>query len=797
MTTTGSSFQSTGSGPALPPLPPAQLSGGSIDTNVSPLGTDDSNTGLGGLIRTIKRRQGVFLFSSALISSLMALNTWRELQFNPIYSGNFRLQIESALSDDQALGAEGKLETLARAKTRSNIPALRAILTSPFIVAPVAERMGLQTRDISDRLQIDQADGTTAVMNVSLSWKNPEQGRLILENLAKDYVQFSLKQRQQSSDAGMKWLQSQAPSIIANVNRYEAKLRNFRENNLVIDPTKNADAIILQRDALVSQVSALQLAQTQIQNQINTVESGKFTYTPSGAPSPIQQLGRQGTLIPSSAQPSQQVLEETVGSNSPSAEYQRFQIELARARAVYRDDSPIVKSIKARRDALAPVIKAQQLESLREQLFQNVKKQDELNRQILLLNQNFKNNPAKLKEFNDITQNLASARENYASYVSAMENFKLEKARFATPWQVISPPYFNDRPVSPNVQDSLLRALLFGLLGGLGAAVIRDRTDDVFHTPSEAERDLQLPVLGLIPYLPLEPGLNISKSISNMTASERFAIKESLRSLFTTFRLLRADRDIKLVGVTSSTQGEGKSTAISIFARTLADLGLKVLVVDADMRLPTQAKYLGVASGSEGFSSLLTDSRISFESVVVNVQENFDFIPSGPKPPDPAKLLNSARCQEVVEMIRTSSDYDIVLFDTPPCLMLADPILLGEKLDGILFLVGLGKVSRRLAPQASRRIKATGVDVLGMICNQVSFPTNLNDYGYEYGYYYHYGYSYSDSYKNKGFNSYIRKAKDSYFSNRYIQEGAIPAETLSSQASEADEDLEKGSNSVK
>jgi len=111
--------------------------------------------------------------------------------------------------------------------------------------------------------------------------------------------------------------------------------------------------------------------------------------------------------------------------------------------------------------------------------------------------------------------------------------------------------------------------------------------------------------------------------------------------------------------------------------------------------------------------------------------------------------------------------------------MLADPILLGEKLDGILFLVGLGKVSRRLAPQATRRIKATGVDVLGMICNQVSFPTNLNDYGYEYGYYYHYGYSYSDSYnKKKGLDGYFKKAKNSYFSNRYIQEGAADTDSL-------------------
>ena len=794
MTTTGSSFQPAGSKSQLPTLPPAQLGGSSSDMGLSPLGSDSSGSGFGGLLRLLKRRQGVFLFTTALISGILALNTLRERQFNPIFAGNFVLQIESAAPEETILAGEGKIETLARAKTKNNIPALRALLTSPLVVAPVAERLGLKASDIIERLSIDQGTDTTAVMKVSLTWRNPEQGRLILDNLAKDYVRFSLIQRQQSIDSGMKWLDSQAPSILSNVNRYESKLRAFREKNLVLDPTVNASAIIAQRDALVTQVSKLQADQVQIQNQIKTVRSGKLSYTPSGAPSPIQTFGRQGTLIPSPAESAGQVLQETVGTANPSSEYQRFELELAKARATYRDDSPVVQSILARRNTLAPVVQSQQLDALRERLFQNVKQQDELNRQILLLNENFKRSPEMLKEYTDISRKLENARLNYASYISAMENFKLEKARFVTPWQVISPPYFEASPVSPNILDNFLRALLFGLVGGLAAAFIRERTDNVFHTPADAERELQLPVLGLVPYLPLEPGMNISKSIANMTSSERFAIKESLRSLFTTFRLLRADRDIKLVGVTSSTQGEGKSTAISVFARTLADLGLKVLVVDADMRLPTQAKYLGMAAAGEGFSTLLTDSKTSLESIVVNVQENFDFIPSGPKPPDPAKLLNSARCQDVIQFIRSSTDYDIVLFDSPPCLMLADPILLGEKLDGILFLVGLGKVSRRLAPQATRRIKATGVDVLGMICNQVSFPTNLNDYGYEYGYYYHYGSSYSDTYKTKGLDGYFTKAKNSYFSNRYIQQGAAHTDSLS--AIEQDQIQDDAKNEV-
>jgi capsular exopolysaccharide synthesis family protein len=301
----------------------------------------------------------------------------------------------------------------------------------------------------------------------------------------------------------------------------------------------------------------------------------------------------------------------------------------------------------------------------------------------------------------------------------------------------------------------------------------------------EAEKELQLPVLGLIPYLPLEPGVEISTSIAKMSASERFAIKESLRSLFTTFRLLRADRNIRLVGVTSSTQGEGKSTAVTIFARTLADLGLKVLVIDADMRLPMQTRYLGLAQG-EGLSSMLTDPSIDIKTLIKPIQDNLDIIPAGPKPPDPAKLLNSGRAQEVINEIRALPEYDIVLFDAPPCLMLSDPILLGEKLDGILFLVGLGKVSRELAPQACRRIKATGVDVLGLICNQVNFPSRLNDYGYEYGYHYHYAYANASGYSSstygeglgkyaKGVGNYVRRYRDSYLTDRYIKDGSSAA----------------------
>lgn len=743
----------------------------------SPLGPsleDRSSGGVSGLVRTVKRRQGLFLFVFALVTGALAVDTLRQRIFSPVYQGGFQMQISNPFDENRKSQIDsngGTVEQIARSSVQNDVPSLVVLLRSPLLIKGLAEKNGVGMNEVINNLSIAPASGDVQnVLNVTLRWRDPVKGRAILNQLSQEYTNFSLTQRQATLDSGVNFLDQQAPDLLSRVEKLQTELRTFRERNNFLEPATQGAAIQASRDGLVTELRQLQVSQAQLESQLSSVKAGRLQFNGSGAPTAVATLGPTSLATA----PRDNGAQAAVGTPTPVQQLSQLEQDLATARATYRDDSPVVQSIKARRDQLLPVVQGQAVDSLRAGLLANAAQQDEINRQILLLNDNFRTSPRKIKEYEDVQQRLSVARDNYSSYIRARETFRLERARSTTPWQVIAPAEFTEVPVEPNIQRNLLRALVLGLLAGLGAAILRERTDNVFHTPMEAERDLQLPVLGLIPYLPLEPGVEISTSIAKMSASERFAIKESLRSLFTTFRLLRADRDIRLVGVTSSTQGEGKSTAVTIFARTLADLGLKVLIIDADMRLPMQNRYLGVEPG-DGLSSLLSDPNIKPEQVIQTIQENLDVMPAGPKPPDPAKLLNSARCQEVVAEIRALPGYDIVLFDAPPCLMLADPILLGEKLDGILFLVGLGKVSRQLAPQAARRIKATGVDVLGLICNQVNFPSRLNDYGYEYGYYYHYAYAsnygsnrYSTYGKyGKGFMGYVKRYRDSYVNNRY------------------------------
>jgi succinoglycan biosynthesis transport protein ExoP len=226
---------------------------------------------------------------------------------------------------------------------------------------------------------------------------------------------------------------------------------------------------------------------------------------------------------------------------------------------------------------------------------------------------------------------------------------------------------------------------------------------------------------------------------------ERFALRESLRNLSTNFRMLRADRPVRLMTVTSTTQREGKTTIVALFGLTLSELGQRVLLVDADMRRPSLHRRLGMTN-ERGISNAFTDPDLQLRSLIQPVTERLDLISGGPAVPDATKLLSSDRCTALVDEIRGLEGYDIVLFDSPPSLNLADPLLLSVHLDGLLFLVGVQRVDRSLPEQAIERIRDTGVDLLGLVSNQVVPPVGSSGFGYGYGAGYGYGYGHYGHY---------------------------------------------------
>ena len=721
---------------ALDGLPPPLASG------AEPPGGGSS--GLGQLLRTVKRRQGTFVLTFIVVSSILTANTLRQRLFAPVYEGGFEMQIVNPFEmngagvDRGTRGSDsGLVESIARGGNRNDLPNMVRLLRSPLLIAPVADQQAVSMQLVMRSLRFGlPQEGASNILAVSLRWDDPVKGKQILDALARSYVVFSQVQRQEALDSGVRFLGKQAPELLARMDRLQDELRRFRVHFGYLDPTAQSSQLQASRDSLTGALRDLQRQQATLESQLGSTRIGRLQLQGSGAPSADLQLGPSG-LATAPRTDLREVAATGAATATPIAELQLIEKDLASARATFKESSPTIAALRARRAKIMPVVQRQTVDSLTAALLSNGAQQDEVNRQILLLDGKFRASPERIKEYESLQQRLAVARENYTSYIRAREAYRLEQARSTTPWKVIAPAEFNPVPVEPDLQQGLAQALLLGLMLAVLGAYLRDRTDRVFHTPEEAEKALQLPVLGLIPFLPLEDDKTIAASLADMGEAERFAIKESLRGLFTTFRMLRVDSQPRLIGITSSTQGEGRSTAVAVFATTLAALGLRVLVVDGDLRLPNQQRLFGLGKG-EGFSSLLLNPALGVADLIQPVNDHLDLLLAGPKVPDPARLLNSLRCREVMAQIRQLPNYDLILVDTPPCLLITDASMLGEQLDGMLFLVGLGKVRGDMAPQACRRIEAAGVDLLGTICNQQILPTRLNDYGHDYGYVHHY-----------------------------------------------------------
>ena len=233
---------------------------------------------------------------------------------------------------------------------------------------------------------------------------------------------------------------------------------------------------------------------------------------------------------------------------------------------------------------------------------------------------------------------------------------------------------------------------------------------------------------------------------------QRFFFQEAFRNLYTSIRFLDTTTEIKTIVLTSSLPKEGKTLTNILLSKTLADLGVRILLIDSDLRKPQVHYRLGL-NNLKGFSNLIIDPDMQIKEVMNKIPnyDNWDVITGGTLPPDPARLLGSQRFKNLINSFKSSGEYDIILIDSPPILGIADPLLISEVVDGIILLIGLGAVDRSLPREAINKIKSLGLNFYGIVTNQTQKNIGLDrKYGYT-------------GYKNKygGYKSY-RYSKEYY-----------------------------------
>ncbi|MDD2235034.1 MAG: CpsD/CapB family tyrosine-protein kinase [Desulfitobacteriaceae bacterium] len=214
-------------------------------------------------------------------------------------------------------------------------------------------------------------------------------------------------------------------------------------------------------------------------------------------------------------------------------------------------------------------------------------------------------------------------------------------------------------------------------------------------------------------------------------------IAEAYRTLRTNIQFASVDLKNKKIMITSSGPGEGKSFTIANLAVSMVNAGESVLIIDADLRKPTQHKIFEL-NNEEGLSSALVQGQEYKKYLKETSVVGLSVLTSGPIPPNPAELLGSKRMKCLLEEV--SKHFNIILIDTPPIIAVTDAAIIAQEVDGVIFILAYGEVNKDLVKSAKEQLDKVGAKILGAVINKIDMKAN------EYHYYYR---SYDADHKKK------------------------------------------------
>jgi capsular exopolysaccharide synthesis family protein len=281
----------------------------------------------------------------------------------------------------------------------------------------------------------------------------------------------------------------------------------------------------------------------------------------------------------------------------------------------------------------------------------------------------------------------------------------------------------NGNPVSPKPMRNMLLGLIAGLGLGLGIAFLRDRLNDAVRSPDEVPAKLGLPLLGTTPIV-------ASDKVTSDLSLPSSGLAEAYHSIRSSIEFATTSGAPRSLLITSSRPGEGKSTTALAMAADFSTVGLKVLLVDADLRRPSLHKALGIPN-ENGFVHVLI-GRVPIDQAVRHL-DGIDFLPSGAIPPNPTELLAPNNVREFIRTVSTK--YDLVIFDGPPVMGLADSPQMSSVVESTV-LVMESAAHRGHARTVIRRLRAAKANVVGIVLTK--FSSKYSGYGHDYGYYYEY-----------------------------------------------------------
>jgi capsular exopolysaccharide synthesis family protein len=283
-----------------------------------------------------------------------------------------------------------------------------------------------------------------------------------------------------------------------------------------------------------------------------------------------------------------------------------------------------------------------------------------------------------------------------------------------------------DEASSPKTVQNVLIGSLTGLLIGAALAVARLRLDRTVKDVDEAADLAEAPVIGTI----IRDEVLVKRHV--VVGRDNTRTVEDYRQLRTNLQFLDVDRPPRVIMVSSAVPSEGKTTVVVNLALALGEAGRRVTVIEADLRRPKVARYMGLVGGA-GLTNILAGAAEVHEVVQSYGDGHVSVIASGPTPPNPGELLSSRQMSELIDKLRLENDF--LLVDAPPLLPVADATGLAAAMDGVLLSVRYGSTTKAQLRQAAKALQRVNANTLGVILNIVPPKAGAAAaYGYGYSY---------------------------------------------------------------
>ncbi len=724
----------------LPPVIPAVVEEDEDEIDLSQIGT-------------IVRRRWPLILGVALIVGVGV--GARTLTQEPVYSGNFQLLLGS-VSGQPSLPEELQLLQGNFSNTQEDFDTRIEVLKSAQVLTPILQAIQARYPDLTYRelagnenknpLSIARLRETT-ILTVNYESSDPEEIKYVLDQIASGYISFSINEQRVGSQQGLQFAQEQLPELEERVDLLQGQLEQFRQQYNLIDPQVQSESVANQLSKISEerQQAQIQLGEAQTLYQTLAGQLG-LDLNQAVTISALSQAPRYQALLNRLQEVETKLATETTrfSSNSPEVlaleEERQNLIPLLNQEAVAvlgTDQVLGTNSVMAASpNEIRSDITQQLINTTNNILTLNVRQQA-LGSAETQMRQQVQNMATVIRQYTDLERDLTLSTESLNRFLSVEQELQLQEAQKEQPWQVISDIRVPETPVSPSIPRDMTLGILAGLLLGAGAAAVAEQLDNTFHSPEELKDATGLPLLGVIPFVKdfKEKSETESQTVSTVGFGRYRAsiFTEAFRSLHTNLHFMSPDKQLNSIVVTSSVPAEGKSTVSVNLARTAAAMGQRVLLVDVDLRKPQIHKRMDLPN-VWGLSNIIS-ANLSPKEVIQQSpnDQNLYVLTSGQIPPDPTSLISSEKMKSLMQEFRES--FDLVVYDTPPTLGMADARIVGAHTDGMLMVVGLSKTERIVLKSTIEGIRLSPAKLLGTVANGVKRSSQSNSSYYYQSYY--------------------------------------------------------------